>query len=451
MNSVKSINIFEQPISQIFDLIPEIKALKGTFLKNRLYKFCESKISKIEYKLNHSPYIPYTAGEDRLNLNRDFSNTICKWLAQFPEEKRLGFFLIILSIVYISEKEMDTFLEIAIEKLCYAINEKEAETFNLLEDIEGIKCKIISFPLSDSGIYDKFVHKMGIERTLDRDRRPFRGQLGEYLYDIFLNLRQLAETDKEIIYWEMWFDSIRGLISSFLNSYIVLVEDYTFSGRTIKSDIQKLLHLIKIVFEPFGNIIEKQGYKLPQFFLLVPIATYSAVEEINSIFAGDPIAGKYFNSPVTGYGFDYDYRAIRDIPKNIWELKDIFPKKIKLFTHLQQSLQFFHKEYSKKYWVEETNIMSRSPFSIDDYVFGYAKGAWPIVTWRNSPNNSLPPIWYPHRGSPTKDIMPLFQRVETRKSHAQREFPIEENMEIAQTDKNGYLKQILKEYYERNL
>ncbi len=450
MSNLKNINISEQSISQIFDLIPEIKTRKNIFTKNQFYKFCETKINKIEYKLKLSPYIPYTNAEDKLNLNRNFSTAVCKWLFQFPEEKRLGFLLLALSIIYVTEREMDTFLEIAIEKLCQVFKEKGDRTLGILLGIEGIKHKIIPFPLSDTGIYDKFIHKMGIESTLDRNIRPFRGQLGEYLYNIFLNLRHLAEQGPDFMYFSESFALIKELISSFLNSYIILVEDYTFSGRTIKNDIQKLLDLIRLIFEPFRRNIEAQGYKLPLFFLLVPIATDGALKEISNLFSGDLIAGKYFNPPVTGYIFDYTYRAITDIPQNIRELKDIFPK-MKLYTHLKHSLEFFHNEYSINYWTKDTKIATRSPFSIDDYVFGYAKGAWPIITWRNSLNNSLPPIWYPHRGSSIKNMIPLFQRVESRTSHEQRLVEIEEPMEIALDDKKGYLKQILKEYYERNL
>ena len=450
MSNFKNINISEQSISQIFDVVPEIKTRKNIFTKNQLYKFCDTKINKIEYKLKISPYMPYTTAEDKLNLNRDFSTAVCKWLFQFPEEKRLGFLLLVLSIIYVTEREMDTFLEIAIENLCQVFKEKGDRTFGILEGIEGIKHKIIPFPLSDTGIYDKFIHKMGIESTLDRNKRPFRGQLGEYLYNIFLNLRPLAEQGPDFIYFSEMFAYIKEMISSFLNSYIILVEDYTFSGRTIKNDIQKLLDLIRFIFEPFRRNIEAQGHTLPLFFLLVPIATDEALKEISNLFSGDLIAGKYFHPPVTGYIFDYTYKAINDIPQNIRELKDIFPK-MKLYTHLKRSLEFFHNEYSINYWTKDTNIATRSPFSIDDYVFGYAKGAWPIITWRNSPNNSLPPIWYPHRGSSIKNMIPLFQRVESRTSHEQRLVKIEELMEIALDDKKGYLKQILKEHYERNL
>lgn len=446
----KNINISEQPISQIFDLVPEIRTVRDTFARNRLYKFCESKLNKIEHKLSHSPYMPYTTAEDRLNVNRDFPTAVCKWLSQFPENERFGFLLMVLSIIYITEKEMDTFLEIAIENSCQVIKEREGRSLEILEGIEDVKHKIIPYSLSDTGIYDKFIHKMAIEGTSDRDRRPFRGPLGDYLYDIFVYLRQLAETGKDTIYWEMWFNNIEALISSFLNYYIILVEDYTFSGRTIRSDIKRLLILSRIIFEPFRQAIEAQGYRLPYFFLLVPTATDIALKEINSLFSGNLMARRYFHPPITGYLFDYSYRAINDIPQSLRELKGVFPKKIKLYAHLKRSLEFFHKEYSVNYWTRDTEIAARSPFKINDYVFGYAKGAWPIITSRNSPNNSLPPIWYPHKGS-SINILPLFQRVESRISHIQRPVEIEEHIRIALSDKQGYLKQILKEYYERNL
>lgn len=66
MDSVESIDFFEQLISQIFDLIPEIRTLEDIFPpRNRLCELCEGIIKKIEYKLHYTPYMPCNRSESK--------------------------------------------------------------------------------------------------------------------------------------------------------------------------------------------------------------------------------------------------------------------------------------------------------------------------------------------------------------------------------------------------
>jgi hypothetical protein len=434
-------NICEDPITGIVSLLPQNSIPRDIGRKNRFYKFCEDKISKITYKLKSSPYLPYSGSSgDPLGVNENFARATCQWLAQFPQETRMGFLFLILSVIYITKKEMDTFLDILIEKLSLTLDLKNRPIRN-----------VISSSLSETGIYDDFVKKLGIEGTLDKDKRPWRGPLSSYLATMFSYLSAFALEGENNIYYVRDFPYIEDLIRSSLGPRnagvsVLLIEDYTFSGGTIKSDIERLIKFIEIVFKPYEKEIKNKGYELPKFFILVPLATEEAINKI--VKATAPFRD-YIDNPISGYKLDNEYRALYDIPYNIQELKNILGDG--LFKYLKHSLEYFHKEYAHKYWEEETNIKSRVNLREEDCIYGFAKGAWTVVTYRNTPNNSLPPLWYPHNTASDAPIYPLFRRIESRISHKSHSERIEEDIHIAVEDSKGYLERILRDFYEKRL
>lgn len=427
-------------ISQIFDLIPELNNPRKSFSKNELYNFLERKIYKLSNKIKISPYLPHRS-EDKFNVTKNFPNALVNWLSQFPKESRLGFLIMALSIIYITDKEMDEFLDIGIEKLTQFIIIRE----NLVSDsINGIK--IIPFALSNTEIYDRFIHKMKIAGASDFATRPSKGNWGDYLDDIFLCLRTLAEQGKDFTYFEDNFKRVRTLISAFLDSYVVLVDDSSFSGATMSREIKRLLRLIEIIFEPYKYFIDKKGYKMPFFIFFTPISTKLANDEFNKYLSGASLLKKYSDYPNVAYSFDNTYRIINELPQNIIELREIL-RGFKLFSHLKSSMEYFHSNFSYKYWIEDTNIAKRAGINPDECVFGFANCGYTIVTWRNSPNDALPPIWYPIAGAKHYNIIPLFQRVESHINIDDSITEIRERMQISKDDKKGYLRNILEEYY----
>lgn len=441
------IEICENPVIQIVDLIPEIKSLNIS-TKDPFCTFLDVKMTKLNFKIKTSPYEPCKI-RDPLNLNRGFDKAFCKWLSQFPPDKRLGFLVAGLSVAYITHDEFDTLLDIAIQKLDRSFHQREGELeSSYFPGFLYSRRQIVPYPISLTSLFDKFIHRAGVERTKDGDVRPSRGVFEDLLYDTFKNLSVLSEEGSNFIYCDRYVDEIMRLIRSWLGSHVILLEDNSFSGTTIKSDIERLVKLIKVLFIPFEKDILRQNQQLPDFYLIIPIATNKAVEQIYQSL-GEPNMKIYLNPPLTGYIFDHTYRAVNDLPTSVKELKNILPPKVKVYSKLKDALQFFYDRYFKVY-LQETAICQRSNFTPNDWLFGYAKGGWTIVTHSNAPNNALPPIWYPHHESSVSEIKALFPRVESRKSHDRfRSMELNTYIEKVIEDKRGFVKQSVEDAYAK--
>lgn len=305
-------------LPEIIDSIPEIRKLNFPD-KDRTINFIEKKIQKLNIKIRNSCFLPCDQ-DDPLNLNHDSDGAIKKWIIQFPEKYRLPALLSVLSTIYITENEFDCFLKIAIQKLTEAIKIKTEKSSFSPNNSHRVTLPV-PYTFSNNLAFKKYIYLTNTVGILDGNLRPVRGIFENLLDKNFLSLRILAENGNRVYFDENW-SNIERLINSFLNSNIVLIEDCSFSGTTIKSEINRLKKLLEIIFVPYEKDIKKNGYSIPNLYILVPITTDIAIKEIDSTLSGNPAINKYLNPVVTGYSFDYSLRFHNDIPENIMSISE---------------------------------------------------------------------------------------------------------------------------------
>lgn len=438
----------DNPLANIFESIPEFEKLSIS-CKSQIYGFLEHRIDKLALKIRMSPYEPYRAN-DGFNLNRNFPEALRKWLNQFPPEHKLGCLGAALSATYITQAEADLFLDIGMQRLREEIL-KEAKfaspPFKTLPS--HIRSKVRVYPVSTFGAYDDLVHKLPIEATRDRDRQPSRGMLDDFLETTFEALSYLVEYEnsQEFIYREDKENYIKQVVDSFINSHIVIVEDISFSGTRIKKSIDRFLSLLKILFVPFERQIIEKDYSLPHVYLFLILGTKKAQDAVDNLGMG-PEGYRNYHS-IFGFVFDDSNSTNRSLPENLKELNELLPKEINLYRKLLGAITFFHERYGKRYWTEETQVAKTYKFKAADLRFGYGGDGWTIVTRKNCPNNSLPLLWYPHTDSVTTDIVPLFGRIDSHKSHTEPASDLNETISLVREDRNRYLYKFLEGLYAK--
>jgi hypothetical protein len=192
--------------------------------------------------------------------------------------------------------------------------------------------------------------------------------------------------------------------------------------------------------------VKEKGFSLPWVYLMVPLGTISAFEAVDPLQSDDEEIRHYpYYRTVFGHLIDDDYSMVKKLPANIEELKNVMGGL--RYSKVDEALRFFHKTWGHRYWGEETKNSVPSGFTPDDMRLGYRKGGWTVVTSRNCPNNSLPVLWYPFVGSPTKEINSLFPRLESRMTHVGRAVELESRMDDAFQDKKMLLNKYLKSFF----
>lgn len=424
-------------LAGIFNSIPELRSQPVT-LKSRVNSLLVRKIEKLSRKLAMSPYQPCEQ-HDPLRLNSDFPTALYKWLLQFPENHRLGFLLIALSTNYLTEAECDLFLEISIQRLSESILEQEHRVTTHYDFLDpDIRSRLRPYPISAFSAWDAFIHRLHVSGSRDHDRQMTRGILDDFLADAFNYLRRIAEEGKIAPYLDQINDYIQRLIASLDGAYIILVEDCSFSGTRISQKVEQLLRLLAKLFVNHESALREAGYQLPHAYLLVTFGTPNALELVEpSALQADGRLWYPNYKTIFGFTFDSTSFASAILPENLNELQDALHK-INLHKKAQQSLSYFFETYGHHY----PSVDKHTPM-------GFKNGGWTIVTHRNSPNNSLPPLWFPSSESREVKIDPLFRRIESRVTHAHQSDRLEEDLDIVWKDKQGHIKSYLTDIYAK--
>ena len=434
----------DNAIAELFDAVPELKDLDAP-RRSRVNEFLERRVGLLSRKLASSPFDPHTK-LDPHNLNHDFSGALVRWVNQYPAEYRLGFLTSALSVIYLTRDELDVFLNVGTQRLIEALEEMEllqSDTMGTpLPTRDDIQRRIRAYAVSESNVFTAFLHKLSLGGSRDRDVRPVRGTVDEFLEQTYHHLRAIAELGPDYIYYEETTKPLQQSIGSLLNSHVVLVEDCSFSGGRIRKTRQRVLRLIETLFSRHQAALHDRGYRSPTISLLVPCGTSNAQNEVRP-------EDKTYQASVFGFLLDEGARAVTQLPDNVIEFQDsvdIGP----LHDRLRQAVEYFHNTYGKRF-AEETQTGRTAHFPIEEFGWGYgglASGGWTVVTHNNCPNNSLQLLWYPHSDSSDRDIHALFTRVESHVSHTDPANPLEENMDIVQKDEHRFLEAFLTNYYE---
>lgn len=436
-------------IWEIIQSIPELAHLSSD-RKDDALNFIAIKLDKLSLKINASPFEPMRNG-GRFHLNDNFPQAVLHWLGQFNEEHRLGFLAAMLSMIYVTKTELETLLDICVRKFDQEremLFEKWDNKFHVSKGLFSTERNKVMYSLSETSISEAI--KQTAHFSYSKDNKPTEGLLINLLETVFFHLRMLADKADHIKEYkeEEHFPITSRILNKLIRSDILIIEDCSYSGTTIKSDIKKLIALIQIVFIPYEKILTLDPVNIPHFYILLPICSNVALKEINELLSEDRQIGKYFSCVATGYVFDSSYRfSPTSLPSNIKHLSHILPA-LKLHDKVLDSLKYFHDKYSKDYWSEE--LLERTKMSSEDMLFGYRGGGWAICTFHNCPNNSLPLFWYPNYPRELSEVEALFKRNEHRSKHdPSTSNAINLNISIARKDEARELKYYLDLFYEK--
>jgi hypothetical protein len=437
-------------IWEIIKSIPELDGLNSDKKDNAL-NFIVKKLNKLSLKIHKSPFEPQKNGS-RFNLNNNFQQAVLSWLRQFDEDQRLGILISVLSLTYITKSELETLLDISITKFNRERNlmfERWAEEYFISKELISSNRNIIPYSLSETAISEDI--KQTAHFSYIKDNKPTEGHFINLLEKLFHYLRLLADPNvgNSTVYKDDdWFPVVSGILSKLIRSDILIIEDCSYSGTTIKSDIKKLIELIKIAFIPYEEVLKLDSTYVPHFYILLPICTDVALKEIEQLVFQDAQVAKYFSQISTGYVFDEGHRFTPgSLPKNMDYLTKILPD-LDLIEKVKKSLKYFHEEYSNIYWTKE--LLERTNMTDLQMQYGYRGGGWAISTFHNCPNNSLPLYWFPNHPLIGNKVDALLKRNEHRSKHDPTlSDKINSDISICVADEEKELKHYLDQFYEK--
>ncbi|MBA3975783.1 MAG: hypothetical protein C0504_16380 [Candidatus Solibacter sp.] len=232
----------------------------------------------------------------------------------------------------------------------------------------------------------------------------------------------------------------------------MIVEDNSYSGTTATSDLHRLHQLTDVMFTSFLPQLKTAGYNLPKMYLLMPVATASAVKTIADRLSISEQS--YFPvPPIVGHTFLRERDSFEaGLPEALQPLQAVVPTNVSLSERVYKTLEYFHDTYAYKYWESETAIATRNAINKKDVLYGYKNGGYAIATYSNCPNNSMPLLWYPHSESDNSQFIALFSRVERRLEHfSERSDRLADHIEITKRDSNHNLRSYLRGFYEKFL
>lgn len=431
----------------VVDLVRSLPALSLTAVaQNQLFQYLESRLQLLAYKLRESPYHPCKT-DDPLGLNENPLKAIYDWLQQFPEVHRLGALSVALSTSYISRFEMDHLLDACYAQLSHIIEEQEVRTRSATHDLHAYLKRALSVhPLSEFEEYSAFVHRAQIEGTADATYKT-HATVKEFLFDIFESLRYVADYSTKVYYPDETFGFIHNTIERFTGRNIVLVENASFSGTTVSSDVKRLLTLLIVLFQPFESTLRERGLTLPRVYLLLPVTTSNALAAIDRQLS--PQQRRFFEEPIVGQTFSAEESLGSPAPIGLTQLNAILGQKGSVAKAVQKTVQYFCQTHATSYWSAGSALAKRTAVTVEDCEWGYKKGGYAIVLHSNAPNNSVPLLWYPHVGADSGSFRALFPRVESRIDHSTRSDRLNENLEVVTTDKHGYVKATLADFHAK--
>jgi hypothetical protein len=173
--------------------------------------------------------------------------------------------------------------------------------------------------------------------------------------------------------------AIRGMLSK---QYWLLLMDLSISGSSGFTEINRLKE-IRSLFFPDRSI---------KFIALIQIATDRALEILNRT-ESDIISAITIPESCALNSQFYDLITDDDLILSMRELCKWFGEEVILPSQSRLSL------------------ISEKAENLDILYYGFGGMGWNIVTHRNTPNNSLPLLWFAHQSS---DYRPPFERVDSR-------------------------------------
>jgi hypothetical protein len=317
-----------------------------------------------------------------------FTESLVNWLHQFEtkEERNIAYSFIKTQLIFVTSEQINHLINICFpEKIDLQLTAKSAE-------IMGIAPYLIT------KIHNSDVYKQAKRKSL------FLGLSDGAKID---QLRRSANLDNEQVFSsyhiseEKREDLLKELRETLQKetkfSSVFLIDDFTASGLSylrITENKGKLLNFLEMVFEEkkenktaLGDLIEIDELDIHVIFYL---ATRRAINYINDgIETWKQKKGEQFNHSVTAVQVIEETTA--DSVKNESEFIEMIKKK-----------EYFDERIIDKHYKKGR---------ISQPYLGFDECSLPVVLHHNTPNNSLPILWFP----PEMNMSGLFPRVTRHK------------------------------------
>jgi len=306
------------------------------------------RLKLIELLERHSPYRDLRDG-----VERRFSQA----LRVIPNEFRQPAIAIFGSVQYISQQMLfDAWRHL------WSLLNRESRDIPSLEDI-------LFLELDRDQLRDEFYRANSLTGRL-QDNLPWRST--HDIIDALMNLES-GRMAPELL------ESFVGLTKR--RCWVLLI-DLSVSGTSAISELRRL-HKIRSLFFEDSEI---------EIVALIQLATDKALAELSS----------------SGYSYHCSIRvpsfqALSDTNYNLYGN-----------SSLQQSMRDVCKWFAEEHVLTtdyRLATLSREAKDPDIAAFGFGKSGWSIVTYRNTPNNSLPILWF---RPPGDSYRPPFERIDSR-------------------------------------
>jgi hypothetical protein len=398
-------------ILEIARLLREFDGLDA-ISQNEFCRIADLQLNRLAFKLRCSPYQPHLNNLSGPNVNLDFWAATKDWLEQFPARYRLGALVALLSTTYITETELDALMNNAAEHLAQFLFERNKQPANWTWPMPPEECeKLLPFPTAAYEAYDRLVRRLRIPGTVSKTGTGTKSTLSDFLYQHFKELRLWADYGRACPYPDHAEQVLRGLATQLLDKHVLVVDDCSFSGTTLSSDLRRLLDLLRILYSAHRKVLRRKNRWPPTVSVLVAFATQEAVEGISKTLRD---AGRLADVPVFCGAVEIRGRLSEDLPDRLDPLRRVLLPVRDAHEALRDAIDYYSQHF--RAYAQETIIASRHPMAAQ-WKWGFRDGAYAVVTYLNAPNNSVPLLWYPHTSSAKTSPKPLFPRIESRESH----------------------------------
>jgi len=317
-----------------------------------------------------------------------FTESLVNWLNQFAtvEERNIAYNFIKNQLIFITSEQINHLINICFpEKIDIRLIVKAAEIMEVPEYLvkkiyesetyKEVKRKALFLGLSDGAKIDQ------LRRSANLDNEQVFSSYhisDEKIYDLIKELKEALKHESKF-------------------SSIFLIDDFTASGLSylrVKEGKGKLLNFLKMVFEPkkaeetvLSDLIGLDSLDVHVVFYLATRKALNYLED--GIETWKKENNKTFNHSVS---------AVQVIE----EATSDFVKTETDFINIIKKQEYFDENIIDKHYKKGR---------IDQPYFGFDECALPVVLNHNTPNNSIPILWFP----PDMKIIGLFPRVTRHK------------------------------------
>lgn len=300
-----------------------------------------------------------------------FMESLVLWLRQFKtvKERQIAYKFILGRMVYISETQMDHLVDLLYPQVIIPILLKQAGEKDTLawyhrkkirtsETFRVLRRKTLFLGMSDGARMDAFRRKHGLNNE-------------QVSVSFYLSIDKWKSMHKKVGDWL----AKNGINSESAFENIFLIDDFSGSGKSIKSKLERFIdRYLGTLNKPgkLGKFCVKGG---PKIFVITYLGTENALSSVKEYIDTFPKRKKrpYFSSckvlpPLQLFA---DTLKVPQINNN----------NDKAFN------QLLHDYYDNRLEDESTKTGG------DDVIHGYAGCALPLALCHNCPNNSVYLLW----------------------------------------------------------